>query len=84
MGAPWCPDCRKIEPIINVLMQEYGTKMHFYSVMADEEEALKKSLNVHRIPTLIFYKKGVEVEQRLVEPNSKSLIENTIKAALAK
>lgn len=29
IGAPWCPDCRKIEPIIGMLMQEYGTQVKF-------------------------------------------------------
>lgn len=82
IGAPWCPDCRKIEPIIGMLMQEYGNKIKFYAVMADEEEALKEELDVRRIPTLIFYKNGVEVGERLVEPNSKPLIENAIKATL--
>lgn len=82
VGAPWCPDCRKIEPIIGMLMQEYGTQVKFFAVMADEEEALKDSLNVRRIPTLIFYKNGVEVGERLVEPNSKTLIEEAIQTAL--
>lgn len=82
VGAPWCPDCRKIEPIIGMLMQEYGEKVKFFAVMADEEEALKEELGVRRIPTLIFYKNGLEVGERLVEPNSKPLIENAIKTAL--
>ncbi|MBD5165905.1 co-chaperone YbbN [Helicobacter sp.] len=82
VSAPWCPDCRKIEPIIEILRQEYGTQMKFFAIMADEEEALKESLNVRRIPTLIFYKNGVEVGERLVEPNSKPLIEEAIHSAL--
>ncbi|TLD85516.1 thioredoxin [Helicobacter sp. MIT 05-5294] len=82
VGAPWCPDCRKIEPIVGMLMQEYGAQVKFFAVMADEEEALKESLNVRRIPTLILYKNGVEVGERLVEPNSKDLIEQAIKSAL--
>ncbi|WP_297571239.1 co-chaperone YbbN [uncultured Helicobacter sp.] len=82
IGAPWCPDCRKIEPIIGMLMQEYGAQVKFFAIMADEEESLKDSLNVRRIPTLIFYKNGAEVGERLVEPNSKSLIEEAIKSAI--
>ena len=82
IGAPWCPDCRKIEPIIGMLMQEYSSQVKFFAIMADEEEALKDSLNVRRIPTLIFYKNGMEVGERLVETNSKPLIEEAIKTSL--
>ena len=82
VGAPWCPDCRKIEAIVGMLVQEYGAQVKFFMVMADEEEALKDELGVRRIPTFIFYKNGVEVGERLVEPNSKPMIENAIKAAL--
>ncbi len=81
-GAHWCPDCRKIEPIIEKLAQEYGQKVKFFTVATDAEESLKDSLNIRRIPTLIFYKNGAEVGERLVEPNSKPLIENAIKSAL--
>ena len=82
VGAPWCPDCRKIEPIPEILMQEYGAKLRFYHVQADEEAELKESLNIRRIPTLIFYKNGTEIHERLIEPNSKDYIEQAIKAAL--
>lgn len=82
VGAPWCPDCKKIEPIVGMLMQEYAGKVKFCMVMADEQEELKEQLNVRRIPTLIFFKNGVEVGERLVEPNSKPMIEDALKAAL--
>ena len=82
VGAPWCPDCKKIEPIMGMLMQEYAGKVKFCMVMADEQEALKDELNVRRIPTLIFFKNGVEVSERLVEPNSKPMIEDALKKAL--
>ena len=82
VGAPWCPDCRKIEPILTILEQEFGTQVHFFKLEADEEANLKEELNVRRIPTLIFYKNGTEVGQRIVEPNSKPLIESGIEAAL--
>ncbi len=82
VGAPWCPDCKKIEPIMGILMQEYAGKVKFCMVMADEQEELKEQLNVRRIPTLIFFKDGVEVGERLVEPNSKPMIEDALKKAL--
>ena len=40
----------------------------------DEAEELKDSLNVRKIPTIIFYKEGKEVGTRLVEPNSQDAV----------
>ena len=81
VGAPWCPDFRKIEPIMKILASEYSN-ISFFHLGADEEEELKDKLGVRRIPTLIFYKNGVEVGERVVEPDSKDKIENAIKVAL--
>ena len=47
VGAPWCPDCKKIEPIMGMLMQEYAGKVKFCMVMADEQEALKTRCHKH-------------------------------------
>ena len=82
IGASWCPDCQKIAPIMEMLGQEYAGKVKFFAVKFDEEEGLKEELKIQKIPTLIFYKNGKEVGERLIEPNSKPLIENGIKTAL--
>lgn len=82
VGAPWCPDCRKIEPILEILSKEYDKQVAFFTVRADEEESLKESLGIRRIPTLIFYKNGAEVGERVVEPDSKNAIEKAIKNIL--
>ncbi len=82
VGAPWCPDCRKIEPILEILAKEYDKQVNFFAVRADEEESLKESLGIRRIPTLIFYKNGMEMGERVVEPDSKNAIEGAIKKTL--
>lgn len=81
-GAPWCPDCRKIEPILDILAKDYDGKIQIFKIDTQDNESLKEKLNVRRIPTLIFYKNQQEVGDRLVEPNNKSLIENSINAVL--
>ena len=80
-SAPWCPDCVKIEPIMTALEAEYQ-QVKFFKVDIDEEEGLKDSLNIRRIPTLVFFKEGVEVGERLVEPDNKVMIENGVKSLL--
>ena len=70
--APWCGDCVRIKPILEDLAKDY--KVHFVNI--DERENLSKAFEISRIPTLIFFKNGVEVGNRLVEPKSKAEILN--------
>ncbi|WP_163555918.1 thioredoxin family protein [Helicobacter suis] len=81
VGAHWCPDCRRIEPIMQVLEKTY-TEVAFFKIDFDTSIDLKEKLGIKRIPTLIFYKNGVEVGNRLVEPSSKAEIEKSLKALL--
>ena len=82
LGASWCPDCRRIEPILEVLAKEYEGKVEFYHISVDSEGTLKDILGVRAIPTLIGYKNGEEIGDRLVEPDSKTTIETLVKQTL--
>lgn len=82
VGASWCPDCKKIEPIMENLAKTYQGKVKFFKVSFDESQDLKESLGIRKIPTLIFYKNGKEVGERLVEPGSSKPIEDALKALL--
>lgn len=82
MSAPWCPDCRRIEPILQKLQAQYP-QVKFILLDFDENQALKDKLGVRRIPTLIFYKNGQEVLERLVEPDSILPIQTAIENLLA-
>ncbi|AYQ45686.1 thiol reductase thioredoxin, partial [Helicobacter pylori] len=82
VGANWCPDCRKIEPIMENLAKTYQGKVEFFKVSFDESQDLKEGLGIRKIPTLIFYKNGKEVGERLVEPGSSKPIEDALKALL--
>ncbi|GMB92937.1 Thioredoxin Trx2 [Helicobacter bizzozeronii] len=82
VGAHWCPDCRKIEPIMELLAKNYAPHVQFFKVDFDKSRDLKEQLGIKRIPTLIFYKEGVEVGERLVEPDSKSVIEKALQGLL--
>lgn len=81
MSAPWCPDCHKIEPIMQTLESKYP-QVDFILLDFDASQDLKQELAIRRIPTLIFYKNGQEVLERLVEPDSLHTIEQMIQALL--
>lgn len=72
--APWCGDCVRIKPILEELEREYKV----VKVNIDENENLSTAFEIRRIPTLIFFKDGVEVGNRLVEPKSRAEILNEI------
>lgn len=78
--APWCPDCRYIDPMLDILEKEFAGKVSFYKVSFDTQTDLKNTLNIRKIPTLIFYKNGEEVGERLIEPRSIDDIKNAINA----
>ncbi len=82
IGASWCPDCRFIDPIMKALETEYNDKIKFFKVDFSKEEQLKDTLQIKRIPTLIFYKDGNEIAERIVEPKSQATIEEVIKTIL--
>ncbi len=80
-SAPWCPDCRHIDPMLENLIAEFK-QVHFYKVSFDTEIGLQDKLNIRKIPTLIFYKDGKEMGERLIEPRSIDAIRNAINALL--
>ncbi|MWV61107.1 redoxin domain-containing protein [Helicobacter saguini] len=80
--ADWCGDCRRIAPIMDKMQKDFEGQVKFFSVNFSNEEELKDTLNIQRIPTLIFYKDGQEIGQRLVEPSNPAVIQNSIKTIL--
>lgn len=79
LSSTWCKDCVRIEPFLKELKEAYAGNIGIYKIDTRENEDLSAELNIRAIPTLIFYRDGLEVGTRLVEPQSKDLIENAIK-----
>lgn len=77
MSADWCPDCVRIKPIMEALQSEYP-QVKFILLDFDSNEELKEELEIYKIPTLIFYKNGKEVGERLIEPASRIPIKNAL------
>ena len=82
-SAPWCEHCVALKPILSRLMPEYEGKISFCEMDFDSAEGLKDVLNIRRIPTMIFYKNGLEVGSRLVEPDSQKIVDDALKALIS-
>lgn len=65
-GAPWCIDCRRAEPFYKRFSEEF-TDVYFTHIDVGERGGnWHEEFKLAHIPTMIFYKNGVEVD-RIVE-----------------
>ena len=74
--APWCGPCRTLTPIIEKVSEDKNVKL--LKVNADESGDLTTSFGVRGIPTVIFFKKGEEVD-RIVGLNPATVYNEIIK-----
>lgn len=79
--APWCGPCRMIAPVVEELSQQYAGDVAVGKVDVDKCPDLAKQFRVMSIPTLILFKDGQVLDQKLgFQP--KAALEDMIKKAL--
>tara|TARA_R110000851_G_scaffold94420_2_gene205223 strand:+ start:284 stop:595 length:312 start_codon:yes stop_codon:yes gene_type:complete len=61
--AAWCGPCRALTPIIKELEIEFKDKAVIAKVNVDEEPQIAGALSIRAMPTVVFFKDGVEVER---------------------
>ncbi len=79
--ASWCGPCRKLSPILDDISNEFGAKVKFVKVNADENIKTAKDYAISGLPTLMVFKDGKAVE-RLVGLMPKSAIISNIEKHL--
>lgn len=69
--AEWCGPCKMLAPAVEFLAGKYQGKALVAKVNVDEEPELAQRFGVMSIPTLVFLKKGQEVDRKVgVMPGS--------------
>ena len=63
--ATWCGPCGMLAPVISQVAQKYAGKVKVGKVDVDEAPELAESFGVSSIPTLILFKDGQAVAQRV-------------------
>jgi thioredoxin 1 len=63
--ASWCGPCKMIAPLLGELAREYAGKIKVGKVNVDEEGDLASRHNVVSIPTLVVYRNGKIVNQKI-------------------
>lgn len=62
-GAPWCPPCKTLLPLLDELHEEYGESVAIVKVNCDELPELAGAAGVMSMPTVIVYKDGQPMEK---------------------
>jgi thioredoxin 1 len=71
--APWCGPCKTLGPIIDELAID-NSDIIIGKINVDHNTLTPKEYGIRGIPSLIFFKNGVEVD-RMVGMRSKSILQ---------
>ena len=63
--AEWCGPCRQMTPTIDALATDYAGKVKIGKLNVDNNNATAMRYQVRSIPTLLLFKGGRVVEQRV-------------------
>ncbi len=76
-NAVWCPPCKILTPIMNEVEKNFPNVI-FAGLDVDENQMTAAAYGVMSIPTVILFKKGVEVD-RFVGAMPKAQVLNWVK-----
>ncbi|MFW6056938.1 MAG: thioredoxin [Chloroflexota bacterium] len=63
--AVWCGPCRMVAPVIEELAKDYAGKVTFAKLDVDKNPATARKFGIQSIPTILFFKDGKMVEQKI-------------------
>lgn len=63
--ADWCGPCKRMEPVLEKVSQQYAGKVKVVKLNSDENQALSAKYQVRGLPTLILFRAGQEVDRKL-------------------
>lgn len=79
--APGCGPCHTLKPILNKVVDEFDSKIHFIEIDIDQERDIAENAGVTGTPTVQFFKnKELLTELKGVKPKSqyRQLIESNL------
>ncbi|MBI4905977.1 MAG: thioredoxin [Acidobacteria bacterium] len=63
--AEWCGPCRMMSPTVDALADDYNGKVKIGKMNVDENPGTPMRYNIRGIPTMLLFKGGSVVEQRV-------------------
>jgi thioredoxin 1 len=62
-GAEWCPPCKVLLPILDVMDSEYGGSVSIMKVDCDESPEIASEFGIMSMPTVIIFHNGEPVDK---------------------
>jgi thioredoxin 1 len=63
--AEWCGPCKMIGPTLDAAASRYAGKLRIAKVNIDEQQQIPARFHVRSIPTLMLFKDGLPVAQKV-------------------
>jgi len=79
--ATWCGPCRMLSPILDEVEAEMPDQITVVKVNVDDADEIAARYRIMSIPTLLFFKNGVQVDKTVGAMPKPTLVEK-IKANL--
>lgn len=76
--ASWCNPCKMLKPVLEELVVK-NDDLEIYKVNVDKNSALADDLDIHSVPTLLFYREGKIIKQ-LMGFQPLASLENIVKS----
>ncbi|MGB0640166.1 MAG: thioredoxin [Myxococcota bacterium] len=71
--ATWCGPCKAIAPVLDQMANDYENKLSICKVDVDHNQSIAQRFGVRNIPTLLLFKGGQVIDQRVGALNRKDL-----------
>src|SRR3990167_3035720 len=72
--APWCGPCRMLAPIFNEVAQEFADRIKIVKMNVDEHQATPATYGVRGIPSLMLFKNGEMIANKVGSVSKSQLI----------
>jgi thioredoxin 1 len=73
--APWCAPCRALSPTIDALNKQFDGRVRIGKLDIDQAPAIAMRLGVRGIPTLVLFKDGKPIDQKLGPQSKNALVQ---------
>jgi thioredoxin 1 len=80
-SAAWCAPCKKLDPIVRELADEYDGRLKVVHVDVDRAQAVAARFGVMSVPTVLLVREGA-VKDQMIGLASKQALTDRIDKAL--